>query len=116
MHRGVAGVGLEPVLGRLPPVGEVAGAGVCKFLQDARGLFGQLSEQQRPAAAADVDQLAVDEKRTGRLGCADVEGNTDGRERLLEYAAQFDRHTANIDGETVDMLGRGAAADTVLVV
>ena len=116
MHRGVAGVGLEPVLGRLPPVGKVAGTGVGEFLQDARGLLGQLPEQQRPAAAADIDQLAVDEEGTGGLRRADIERRADGVEGLLEHAAEFDRDRADIDRKTVDLLGRGAAADPVLVV
>ena len=116
VHRGVAGVGLEPVLGRLPSVGKVAGAGVGEFLQDARGLLGQLPEQQRPAAAADIDQLAVDEEGTGGLRGADIERRADGIEGLLEYPAQFDRDGADIDREAVDLLGRGASADPVLVV
>ena len=62
VHRGIAGVGLEPVLGRLPPIRKISGARVGEFLQDTRSLFGQLTEQQRPSAAADIDQLAVDKK------------------------------------------------------
>ena len=116
MHRGVAGVGLEPVLGRLPAVGKVAGTGVGEFLQDARGLLCQLPEQQRPAAAADIDQLAVDEEGAGGLGRADIERRADGIEGLLEYPAQFDRDGADIDRKAVDLLGRGASADPVLVV
>ena len=116
MHRGIAGVGFEPVLGRLPAVGKVAGAGVGEFLQDARGLLGQLPEQQRPAAAADIDQLAVDEEGTGGLGGADIERRADGIEGLLEDTAEFDRDGADIDGKAVDLFGRGAPAEPVLVV
>ena len=116
MHRGVIGVGLEPVFGRLPPIREVAGAGVGKFLQDARGLFCELAEQQRPAAAADIDQLAVDEEGTGGLGRADIERRADGIESLLEHTAEFDGDGADIDGEAVDLLGRGTTADPVLVI
>ena len=111
VHRGVAGVGFEPVLGRLPAVRKVAGAGVGEFLQDARGLFGQLPEQQRPATAADIDQLAVDEEGTGGFGGADIERRADGIEGLLEHPAEFDRDRADIDREAVDLLGRGSSAD-----
>ena len=116
MHRGIAGVGLEPVLGRLPAVRKVAGAGVGEFLQDARGLLGQLPEQQRPAAAADIDQLAVDEEGAGGLGGADIERRADGVEGLLEYTAEFDRDGADIDRKAVDLFGRGPSADPLLVV
>ena len=116
VHRGVAGVSLEPVLGRLSPVGKVAGTGVGEFLEDARGLLGQLPEQQGPAAAADIDQLAVDEEGTGGLRHTNIERRADGVEGFLEHAAKFDCDRADIDRKAVDLLGRGAAADAVLVV
>jgi hypothetical protein len=62
VDRGIAGIGLEPVFGRLPPVRQIPGTGVGELLQDARGLFRQLTEQQRPAATADIHQFAVDEE------------------------------------------------------
>ena len=100
----------------MPPIGEVAGAGVGEFFQDARGLLCQLSEQQRPATTADIDQLAVDEEGTGGFGGADIERRADGIEGLFEHAAQLDRNGADINGKAVNLLGRSASADPVLVI
>ena len=55
-------------------------------------------------------------KELAGSGRADIERRADGVEGLLEHPAQFDRDGADIDRKAVDLLGRGASADPVLVV
>ncbi len=75
-----------------------------------------MPEQQRPAATADIDQLAVDEERAGRFRRADIERSADRGKSLFEHAAELDRNSADIDGEAIDFLGRRPSAEAVLVV
>ena len=79
-------------------------------------MFCKLTQQQRPSAPADIDQLAVNEEGTGRLRSSDVELSSNGIKGLLEHAAELDRDGADIDGKAVDLLGRGAAAEAAPVV
>src|SRR5262249_1957046 len=64
--------------------------------QNARGLLGELPKQKRPSAAADIDQLAIDQKSARRFGCADIKRRSNRSKRLFEDAAEFDGDRADV--------------------
>jgi hypothetical protein len=72
---------------------------------------GEPRQQEAPASAGDIDVLAADPVQHRRIRHPDVEGGADRGEGLLRDAAGLDDNGTVVDLETVDVAGRGPAAD-----
>ncbi|MNV42409.1 hypothetical protein D3C71_1340820 [compost metagenome] len=110
MHGLVLGVLRQPLLGGELGLGQVATARVRELGADLRRLLGETAQQHAPAALGDVDDLAVDQEDGRGIGLAQVELDIEQGEGFFEGRPLLDRDGADVDGEAVDLLARGAAA------